>query len=144
MAAVFLSTKPPSLDHLVGGQGALNGLVACWYDWRHRASSWHCLAALAWHATCGASAADACDLFTAVRRAVPVALGRISAGPERSRIYRGAECDDRVPLGARSIRAAAGDGRRSGEPPRERARRGGRRGARGQARYIEHPDRVLG
>ena len=48
---------------------------------------------------------------------------RISPGPEGSRLCRGRERDDRIPLGRGSIRPTAGDGGRSGSPSGGRDRR---------------------
>ena len=77
--------------------------------------------------------------FRASACSVPPRLGR-------GRLRRRPERVDRVPLGARSIRPAAGDGGRSRQPSGQRARRRWRRplAPRGQARHIDHPHRVWG
>ena len=51
----------------------------------------------------------------------------ISTGPERSRLGRGPGCNHRVSLGGRSIRPAAGIGRRSCPPSRGCDRHNGRK-----------------
>ena len=49
--------------------------------------------------------------------------GRVPPGPERDRLCRGPERGDRIPLGGRPIRSAAGTGGRSGSPSGGRDRR---------------------
>ena len=46
----------------------------------------------------------------------PRVCGRIPPGPQRNRLCRGPERDDRIPLGRGSIRSTAGAGGRTGSP----------------------------
>ena len=69
---------------------------------------------------------------------------RIPPGPEGSRLCRGRERGDRIPLGRGSIRSAAGAGGRSGSPSggRDRRDRRHRSGARGQGGNHDDSDRL--
>ena len=69
---------------------------------------------------------------------------RISSGPEGSRLCRGRERRDRIPLGRKSSRSAAGAGGRTGSPQgrRDRCKRRPRCGARGQGGNHDDPYRL--
>ena len=96
---------------------------------------------------CGACAAehDAGDRlsqqqFAGRRRR---ARARVSPRPERNRLCRGPERDNRISLGGRAKRSAAVNGRRSGSPAGKRHRRRRHsRGAGGEGGDHDHSDRV--
>ena len=74
----------------------------------------------------------------------PTSHGRVSRRPERSRLCRGPERRDRISLGGRSIRSAAGVGGRSGSPTggRDRRERHDRCGAGGKGGDRDDSDRL--
>ena len=76
---------------------------------------------------------------------IPGRLGAFSAGPGRSRLCRGPERRDRIPLGGRPQRSTAGSSGRSGCSSGERDCRGIRRpcGIRRQGSDYYDTDRVL-
>ena len=69
----------------------------------------------------------------------------VSSRPERGRLHRRRECRYRVPLGAGRLQPPANARHRSREPPGKRNQRVRRSslGPRGEARHLDHPDRVI-